>query len=112
MRLFRGLERNEEDLEHYAQVAVDKYNSHCTALLLEAQDGGFHCAGEHFWDCLLIWDTGASYGLTTFRGDFIDYEKCKIPVQDISKTNTVIGMGTMMWKFKASNGKFIYLPLL
>ena len=27
---------------------------------------------------ILIWDTGASYGLTPFRSDFIDYVKCQI----------------------------------
>ncbi len=31
---------------------------------------------------ILIWDTGASYGLTPFRSDFIDYVKCEIPVRD------------------------------
>ena len=29
---------------------------------------------------MLIWDTGASFGLTPFRSDFIDYVACTIPV--------------------------------
>ena len=36
---------------------------------------------------MLIWDTGASAGLTPFRSDFIDYVKCEIDVQDITKVN-------------------------
>jgi len=41
---------------------------------------------------ILIWDTAASYGLTLFRSDFIDYVKCEIPVRDVTKVNTVIGI--------------------
>jgi hypothetical protein len=31
---------------------------------------------------MLIWDTGASFGLTPFRSDFINYVKCDIPARD------------------------------
>ena len=86
-------------------------NSHRFNLLLESQHGIFDLR-KSFVNCPLIWDTGASYGLTPFRGDFLDYEECNIPVQDISKTNMVIGIGTVMWKFKESNGRTIYLPIL
>ena len=48
---------------------------------------------------VLIWDTGASYGLTPFRSDFIDYVKCEIPVRDVTKVNTVVGIGTTLHKF-------------
>ena len=41
---------------------------------------------------MLIWDTGASFGLTPFRSD-IDYVKCEIPVRDVTKVNKVIGIG-------------------
>ena len=44
-------------------------------------------------NCPLIWDTGASFVLTPFRQDFIEYVECKIQVKDISKTNTVVGIG-------------------
>ncbi len=53
-------------------------------------------------DCkhtLLIWDTGATHGLTPFLKDFIHYHPCDIPVKDISKVNRVIGVGTVMHKF-------------
>ncbi len=42
----------------------------------------------------LIWDTGASAGLTPFRSDFIDYVECEIDVCDITKVNKVVGIGT------------------
>jgi hypothetical protein len=32
---------------------------------------------------ILIWDTGALYGLTPFRSDFINYVECTIPVRDV-----------------------------
>ncbi len=45
---------------------------------------------------ILIWDTGASYGLTPFWSDFIDYGKCAIPVRDVTKVNAVVGIGTTL----------------
>jgi hypothetical protein len=47
---------------------------------------------------ILIWDTGTSYGLIPFRSDFIDYVKCEIPVRDVTKVNTVVGIGTTLHK--------------
>ena len=58
----------------------------------------------------LIWDTGASRGLTPFRADFIDYQEVDVIVHDISKANRVIGIGTVMYKFVDTNGKEVYLP--
>ncbi len=59
----------------------------------------------------LIWDTGATHGLTPFLKDFLHYHPCDIPVKDsISKVNWVIGVGTVMHKFRATNGKDIFLP--
>ncbi|KAL7474042.1 hypothetical protein ACHAW6_000041, partial [Cyclotella cf. meneghiniana] len=51
-------------------------------------------------NCPLVWDTGASFGLTPFRSDFIDYTECSIKVNDVSKTNTVVGIGTTLHKFQ------------
>ncbi len=59
---------------------------------------------------ILIWDTGASYGLTPFRSDFIDYVKCEIPVRDVTKVNTVVGIGMTLHKFIDINGNPVYLP--
>ena len=62
-------------------------------------------------NCPLVWDTGASFGLTPFRGDFIDYTECRIPVNDIARTNMVIGIGTTLHKFRMK-GEEIFLPCL
>jgi hypothetical protein len=59
---------------------------------------------------ILIWDTGASYGLTPFQSDFIDYVKCAIPVRDVTKVNTVVGIGTTLHKFTDINGNPVYIP--
>ncbi len=48
---------------------------------------------------ILIWDTGALFGLTPFCSDFIDYVECDIPVRDVTKVNKVIGIGTTIHKF-------------
>ena len=48
---------------------------------------------------MLAWDTDASFGLTPFRSDFIDYMKCNIPVKDVNKVNRIIGVGTTIHKF-------------
>ena len=53
---------------------------------------------------ILIWDTGASYGLTPF------HVKCEIPVRDVTKVNTVVGIGTTLHKFTDINGNPVYLP--
>ena len=64
-----------------------------------------------FFECPLVWDTGASFGLTPFRADFIDYVECQIPVNDIARTNMVIGIGTTLNKFWI-DGEAVYLPCL
>ena len=68
--------------------------------------------GGFFDNCPLIYDTGASFGLTPFRADFIDYVSCNIKVRDISKVNTVIGIGTTLHHFKTCTGESFYLPCL
>ncbi len=59
---------------------------------------------------MLIWDTGASFGLTPFWSDFIDYVACTIPVRNITKVNNVIGIGTTLHKFTDIKGFPVYLP--
>ncbi len=61
-------------------------------------------------DTLLVYDIGASTGLTPFKSDFFDYVKCSIPVQDITKVNEVIGIRTTLHKFVDTKGHFVYLP--
>jgi hypothetical protein len=59
---------------------------------------------------ILIWDTGALFGLTPFRSDFIDYVECDILVQDVTKVNKVIGIRTTIHKFTDTNGNPVFLP--
>jgi hypothetical protein len=59
---------------------------------------------------ILIWDMGATYGLTPFWSDFIDHVKCEIPVRDVTKVNTVVGIGTTLHKFTHIKGNPVYLP--
>ena len=53
-----------------------------------------------FLNCPLVWDTGTSFGLTPFQADFIGYVKCRIPVNNISRTNMVVCIGTTLHKFE------------
>ena len=64
-----------------------------------------------FRECPLVWDIGSLFGLTPFKGNFIDYIECQIPVKDISHTNMVIDMNTILHKFEV-NGKPIWMPCL
>jgi len=59
---------------------------------------------------ILIWNTGASFGLMPFRSDFIDYVECDIPVRDVTKVNRVVGIGNTIHKFMNTNGNPVFLP--
>jgi hypothetical protein len=61
---------------------------------------------------VLIWDTGASAGLTLFSSDFIDYVEDDFEVRDVTKANKVVGIGTTLHKFVDDNGKDVYLPCM
>ena len=61
---------------------------------------------------MLVWDTGASYGLKKFRSYFIDYVKCDFMVKDVTKMNRVIGTGTAINRFIDINGQDILLPFI
>ena len=58
---------------------------------------------------LIIWDTRASFGLTQLKIEFIDYVKCNTPLKDVTKDNTVIGIGTTIHKFVDANEKYVFL---
>jgi hypothetical protein len=94
-------------LEEGAQKTVQRFN--LMRLSCGANDEIIRKAT--FKDCPLVWDTGASFGLTPFRGDFLDYVECKITVRDIARENTVIGVGTTLHKFKI-DGNDVFLPCL
>ena len=54
---------------------------------------------------ILIWDTGALFGLTYFWSDSINYAKYDIPVKDIIKVKRLIEIVTMLYKFINLKGK-------
>ena len=60
----------------------------------------------------VAWDSGASFGLTPYCADVIDYVEFDIDVKDTSKLNKVIGFGTMLHKFTATNSDLLYVPAL
>ena len=86
------------------------------AILHRANGSGCHnnsapsSSGPDFFNCPLIWDSGASFGLTPFKADFIHYEEVQIPVKDVTKTNIVQGMGTVMYKVKNSRNEDLFIP--
>ena len=53
---------------------------------------------------VLIWDTGASAGLTPFRSDFIDYVEVDFEIRDVTKANKVAGIGTTLHRFVDNKG--------
>ncbi len=61
-------------------------------------------------DTVLVYDLCAAAGLTPFKSDFFDYDKCSIPVCNIQKINEVIGIGTIIHKFVDTKGQFVNLP--
>jgi len=48
------------------------------------------------WNYPLVWDTGALFEFTPYRGHFIDYIECCIPVNVIKENTMVIRMGTIL----------------
>jgi hypothetical protein len=60
----------------------------------------------------LVWDTGASLGLTPYRADFFDYVEVNILVRDVTKTNYVVGIGTVIYKFQNDKGEDVFLPCI
>ena len=90
-----------------AERTVLRGNLMATHLKTYEMNGG--ASKPSFEDMPLIWDTGASSGLTPFKADFLTYEECDIPIKDVSQTNRVIGMGLAMYRMTASNGNEIIM---
>ena len=57
---------------------------------------------------ILIWGIGASFGLNPFQSDFIYYVEADIAVNDVTKINHVIGIGTTLHKFKMTKVRTFY----
>ena len=53
-----------------------------------------------FVNCLLVWDTVASFGLASFCADVVDYVKCSIQMNNNARTSMVIVVGTTLHVFE------------
>ena len=94
------------DIDHISNVKKMLFGQ-ATLLRGSIWENYLHHSGERNYPrkLMLIWDTGASYGLMPFRSNFIDYMKCKISVKDVTIINRVIGIGNTLQKCINSNGK-------
>ena len=90
-----------DSFDAYSQHKIDltfriyQEASHCLSIL-RSSDSASTGSSRSVTDTHLVWDTGASIGLTPFCSDFIDYLPLDgITVKDIAQTNTVLGIGTV-----------------
>ncbi len=79
-------------------------------LILRAHQMSLILNGNSFTSLPLILDTVASGGLSPFKANFVDYQPSNITLETAAHSNTVKGVGTLMWKFQTSKGKVVYLP--
>ena len=109
----------EENVNRYAEFTEHSTNlwnaldTHQAAYFRVAEFKTSH-EGKHLFSHMpVIFDTGASIGLTPFRADFIDYQVLEnVTVKDIARQNKVLGVGTVMWKFTTRLGREVFLPLV
>ncbi len=101
-------------LSKFTSIEHEKNISSCIARVVALWGMFENCpvGGGKLNSCslILIWDTGASYGLAPFCSDFINYVECNIPVWDVTKVNKVIGIGNIMHKFTNTDSKPVFLP--
>ncbi len=101
-------------LTQFWLVDHEKNISSCIlqVVALQGTFENFSMSGGSLDPCtlILIWDTGASFWLTPFHSDFIDYVECDVPVKDVTKVDKVIGIGTTVHKFTDTNGNTVFLP--
>ena len=57
-----------------------------------------------FHTMVVSWDTGASFVLSPFKNDFVDYVECDIPVKYVTKSNKVVVILTTIHRFKNIKG--------
>ncbi len=99
---------NHDSHSEQSQQAIKRFH----AIRATLETGCDPNAPDSFDKMMLAWDTGASFGLTPFRRDFIDYVEVELPVKDVTKVNKVIGVGTAIFKFKNASGHDIFLPCI
>jgi len=62
-------------------------------------------------ECPLIFDTGASNGLTPYRSDFIPstYREMDLPVKTVASNGSIVGGGFILRKYKTRSGSIVYV---
>ena len=65
---------------------------------------------ERYYQTPVVFDSGASFGLTPFYEDFITYEETNIEVKGIGSQNVVVGYGTVLYRCKATDGSTCFIP--
>ncbi len=80
------------------------------AMILRVNEIAEKLNGNSIYNLPLIMDSSASGGLSPFWADFVDYQPSNIKLETAAHTNTVTGVGTLMWKFQTTSGKTVFLP--
>lgn len=62
-------------------------------------------------ECPLIFDTGASNGLTPYKSDFIPstYREMDLPVKTVASNGSIVGGGFILRKYKTRSGSIVYV---
>ena len=69
---------------------------------------GFYKVGD-YTSTPLIFDTGASVGVTPFRADFIDYRKVNFTVKAVGSIGQIVGEGTVLRRYRTREGKHKFI---
>ena len=110
-RLLRSLKGSQQLNDWKDQYTAQSVVSHLHVFRcsLESKTAPCHHSSS-YENTPLVWDTGALLGLTPYRANFIDYLEVNIPVKDVSKTNYVVGIGTVIYRFQNDKGQDVFLP--
>lgn len=109
-KLLRRARRKHATLKG-ARLKRGKFMSKLSAVC-QANSGGncaHHSKKKDPESTILIWDTGASHGVTLHWSDFIDYVECEICLQGVTHVNRCRGIGTTLHKFRDENGEEVFL---
>jgi hypothetical protein len=69
-----------------------------------------HERGKQYYETPVVFDSGASFGLSPFINDFISYEETNITVKGVASENTVVGYGTVLYRCIADDGSTCFIP--
>ena len=103
-----------------AQAAVNRMKAY-SVRMLEAQFRGPQLThvnpsdmdekrNQAYYHTPCIVDSGASFGLTPFREDFITYQEVDVTVKGVNSENKVYGVGTVLYRCVATNGDTCWIP--